>query len=101
MHGRLVGMNDRRAMRDGGRGIEHRGQDVVDDIDAAAGFLRDRFAVRDHGGDLLADETHGVVEDPCILGIHCIDLVARRREQYGRRIRMGQHRMHARHGPCC
>ena len=43
-------------------GIDQCRQDLVVDLQPAASLFGSAFAVRDDGGDLLADETHDIVE---------------------------------------
>ena len=91
-------MNDWRARRHRLLGIDQRRQNLVVDLQPAAGLLGCAFTVRNDGGDLLADEADDIVEDAGVLGIHPVLLVPRRREQHRGRILMRQDRVHAGYG---
>ena len=101
---RLVAMDHRCARCDRLRGIDHRRQDVIVDLEPATAFFRRRLGVGNDDGNFLADEADDVVEDTGIVRIHPVLLVPRRREQPIRRVFVGQHHLHAgnnkRRGPC-
>ena len=66
-------VQDRRAGLHRRDRIEHRGQELVLDLErAAAGFGR-AFALGDHRGDALAGEARDIVEQIGIVGIDADD----------------------------
>ena len=67
---RLVAVNDRCARCDRQRRIEHRRQDLVVDLEAAAALFGGGFGLRDDSGDLLPDEADDVVEHAGVVGVH-------------------------------
>ena len=73
-------VDDRRARRHRGLGIEHGGQHLVVDDEAAAAFLRGGFAVGDHRCDALAGKPDHVVEDDGVIRVVGVELVPRRGE---------------------
>ncbi len=78
---RALVMNDGSAIRDCERGIEYRGKNIVDHLEAAAAFFGGTLGFRDYGGDLLPDEPDDVVEHPRVVGVHHRMLMTRGREQ--------------------
>ena len=60
------------------------------------GIVGERSGVGDDGGDALADEPHGVVEDVRVVGIVVTTVVPGRRERDGGAVTMRQHQSHAR-----
>ena len=95
---RLVAVNEGRARRDRLRRIDHRRQNIVVDLEAAAAFLGGGLGLRDHGGDLLSDEADDIVEHAGVVRVHPGLFVPRGGEQAVRRVFEGQHRMHAGNG---
>ena len=92
---RLVAVKHGRAGRDRLRGIDHRRQDFVFDLQPAAAFLGGGLGLGDDGGDLLPDEADDIVEHAGVVRIHPVPLVPRGREQAIRRVFVCQHRVHA------
>ena len=92
---RLVAVNHGRALFDRLRRIDHRGQNVVFDLEAAAAFLGGGFGLCDHSGDLLPDEADDIVQHAGIVRVHPVFLVPRGRKEAVRRIFESQCRMDA------
>ena len=95
MFHRLVAVDRGRIRCNRRRRVEHRGQNLVVDLETAAAFLGERLGLRDHGGNLLPDETDGGVEDAGVIRVHPCLLVPRRRKQHVRRVFVCEHRVHA------
>ncbi len=95
---RLVDVKQRRAWCDRLRRIDHRRQDVVIDLEPTAAFFSCCLGFSNHGGDLLSDEAHDIVEHAGVVRIHPGFFVPRGGEQAVRRVFVGQDRMHAGHG---
>ena len=96
--GRLAGMDHRRALGDRCCRIDHMRQYLVSHLEAPAAFFGGAFAGRHHRRDFLADKPHDIVEHAGIVGVHPVFLVPRGREQFLRRVLVGQDGMDARHG---
>ena len=94
--GGLVAVQQRRARRSGGIGVEHRRQFLVVDIDGAAGLFGDRHGVGDDGGHPLPEEAHRVVEDHGVVGVVVAVLVAGGGERDVGAVTVGQDEVHAR-----
>ena len=77
--------------------IEHRGQDLVGDVEQAAGLFCGGLALGDDGGDPLADEAHHVVEHVGIVGVDQVVLVERGAEEPARHVLPGEDLHHSRH----
>ncbi len=77
---RLIRVDRRRAGGDRLYRIDHRGQDFIVDLEAAAAFLGGGFGLRDHGRDLLPDESDHRVEHAGVVGIHPVLFVPRGRK---------------------
>ena len=94
---RPVRMQQRRARRPCLLRIEHRGQHLVLDHDAAGRVLRGRERVGDHGGDPLSDEADDRVEHEGVVGVVGPDLVARGGKPRRRDIEMREDHFDAGH----
>ena len=96
--GGLVTVDGGRARCDRLRGIDHRRQNFVLDLEPAAAFFGGGLGLRDHSGDLLSDEADDIVEHASVVRVHPGFLVPRGGEQPVRYVFVAQHRMHAGNG---
>jgi hypothetical protein len=96
--GHLVAVHGGRAGPHRGFRVEDGRQDLVRDPQPPAPLLGGGLGLRDHGGDPLADVPDHVVEHPGVGGVLGGVLVAGGGEVPRRRVGVGQHRQHPRHG---
>ena len=83
-------VQDRRARLHGDFRIEHRRQELVVDLEQAAGLFRGGFGFGDHGGDPLADEADDIVEHVGIVRIDQMILMGRRGVELARHVLPGE-----------
>ncbi len=73
-------------------------QQLVLDLEQAAGFLRGALGFGHHGGDPLTDEAHDIVEHVGVVGVDQMILMGRGRVEFARHVLPGEDRHHAGHG---
>ena len=78
--------------------VEHRRQELVVDLEQAAGRFGGGFGFRDDGGDPLADEADDVVEHVGVVGIDEVILVGGGRVEPARHVLPGEDGDDAGHG---
>ena len=94
----LLFVQDRRVRLHGHFRIEHRRQQLVFDLEQAAGCFRGALGLGHHRRDPLADEAHDIVENVGVVRIDQMILVRRRRVELARHVLPGEDRDDAGHG---